>query len=353
MQREKISFPVQIQDPSKIKYIRYCREAGGLGDSLRFLGAGQGLKKKYPSARVHYYGASYLETLISLRAPAAFDLFVPCDHGTRDRDDIPDESRHRHLMTNIKYDITVDGWCPPYLHEPATEGICCRDRVELWCQEAGVDFCRPELLPTIRDVAAREKILGRTKKYSAVVGIQPGATCRSREWPYNYWDQLIKLFAQENILVILFDVCWRWLQAIDPKQKNLEPSINLSWTETIGRILATDLMITPDSGFYHLSGCLKKKCLGIFGCTSGQIISRPWKFEKKTGHYIQLRHSEIDYDQLPKENGCGRPCKPICYMRWERGWDAGRYRTERKYCSLMQQITPEMVLARSMALLGK
>lgn len=183
------------------------------------------------------------------------------------------------------------------------------------------------------------------KRYKKIIGIQPGATCPSREWPYAYWNELIKMLRNQGIHVILFDVCTRTQEEID--YSNVELSINEDWHKTLGRMDACDLIITPDSGFYHLAGCIKAKTLGIFGCTSGQIMSRIWNFEEKTHEYIQLTHDEIDKSKIPVD------CKPICYMQWCRGWNAGRYRKEkgRGYCSIIEQILPDRIFKKAMELI--
>lgn len=324
------------------EYIRVVREAGGLGDSIRVLAVCQGLQKKYPNARIHYYGADYLETLIAPRS-TAFDLYIPCRFGKRDREQPLDETKYLYLAKGIKYKESHCCWCWAYLHEPATEGICCQDRVELWCEHAEVEPTRPSLNPTEQDLKWME-IYKKKYKKQKIVGFQVGATCRSREWPFNYWNTLAFLLIKQGIHVILFDVCYRWRSEIT--YKRIETSIDKPWPETIGKLLACNLVITPDSGFFHLTGALKKRTLGLFGCTSGQIISRPWNWEAQTHTYIQLKHREIDYSKLPRE------CKPICYMRYERGWRASRYRGEKKiYCELMNQITPFLVFEKVMEIL--
>lgn len=331
-------------------YIRVVRESGGLGDLVRVLAVVQGLRKKYPQARLHFYGADYLRDLIAPRSDA-FDLYIPCAYALRNREEPLDEHRYPHLARSITYSISVDCWCWAYLHEPATQGICSSDRIELWCQRAGVEPERPALTLLESDLVWRDKCrekLGNSK----VIGIQPGATCRSREWPYQYWDVLIELCQAAGIKVVLFDVCYRWQGQIQPRE-NLEFSISRPWPETLGRLAALDLMVTPDSGFFHLAGAIKKRSLGLFGCTSGQIISRPWNFGQHTHDYLQLRHSEIDYDMLPKANTSGVPCMPICYMQWCRGWDGDRYRKHNEHCSLLVQLGPDRVFAKIQEILGE
>lgn len=321
-------------------YARFIREAGGLGDVVRIIAIGQGLKEKYKDVRVHYFGPSYLRDLIAPRTNA-IDIYFSFDCSIRPRDSTIDENVFPHLNVGIKYDISLDGWCPPYLHEPNTNGVCCQDRTELWCRIGGLPFTRPRLIPTQQDEKIRDNY---QKRYKKIIGIQPGATCRSREWPYHYWNELVTRLIKKGIHVILFDVCYRWQDEI--KNDKMELSINKSWPETVGKLLACDLVITPDSGFYHLAGALQIPSLGIFGCTSGLVISRPWQLEIKTGYYEQLLHKEIDVKLLPEG------CMPICYMRWERGWKGDRYRVERKYCSLMEQLTVDRVEARITRLLN-
>lgn len=332
--------------PEEVKFARYVREAGGLGDVVRLLALGQGMRLKYKNARLHFYGPAYLESLIAPRSDA-FDVYYSFTNGLRPRDVPLDEECFPHLDVGIDYDVSLCGWCPPYLHEPNTRGVCCQDRTELWCRVGGVPFTRPKLRLLDRDKQIRDYY---KEKHKVMVGIQPGATCRSREWPYAYWNKLCHLLAEEGVHVVLFDLCYRWLKEID--LSNVETSINKPWPETLGKLSACDLVISPDSGFFHLAGALELKSIGLFGCTSGQIISRPWNLQTRTGNYLQVSHSEIDFDLLPKTSGCNRPCQPRCYMRWERGWDSDRYRKEQRFCSLLEQISVHRVFSEVMKLLN-
>ena len=328
-----------------MSYVRVVRESGGLGDSLRVIAVAQGLQQKYPEARVHYYGPYYLQNLI---APRIDYLYIPCPMQRRDRERPLDERVYPHLARGIAYQDSVDCWCWAYLHEPHTHGICCQDRIELWCEHGNVEPSRPRLFYLDEDLFWRDKYRSRHPK---LIGIQVGATCRSREWPFSYWSKLCELFRIEGFHVILFDVCERWRGQINTD--SIEKSIGRPWPETIGKLAACNLIITPDSGFYHLAGVFKLPTLGIFGCTSGQIISRPWTWEDNTHHYIQLEHSQIDYDRLPKakDSKSRQPCQPICYMRWERGWCASRYREKIMYCSLMEQLKPITVFNRALQII--
>ena len=260
------------------EFVRVVRENGGLGDSLRVIAVAQGLEKKFPGARIHYYGPYFLRSLIAPRIPY---LYISCPSQIRNREQPLNQFKYQYLSRGINYQESVDCWCWAYLHEPATIGICCQDRVELWCEHGNVEPSRPVL--KLLDSDKRWRDFYR-KKYLKLIGFQIGATCRSREWPFSYWSTLARIFRENGYQVILFDVCERWRGQID--EKLVEKSIGRPWPETLGKLAACDLVITPDSGFYHLTGALKIKCLGIFGSTSGQIISRPWNWEVKTHHYV-------------------------------------------------------------------
>lgn len=337
--------------PEDAKFVRYVREAGGLGDIVRVLAVGEELKKKYKNAKVHLFGPAWEVPLLTARAKHAFDMFVPCEWGARERDHVIDESIHKHLKTEIKYDVTVDGWCPAYLHEAGTKGYVCQDRTELWCRYGGVDFVRPYLSPTKEDDIFCETYKKANGRRGPIIGIQPGATCPSREWPYYYWNELCKLLKEQlGAHIVLFDSCLRSMQG-GIEAKYVEPSIQRPWNETIGKILACDLLVTPDSGFYHLSGTLYKKCLGLFGCTSGVVTSRTWQMGVKTGYYLELSEDEIDYSLLPTCNHNGKPCMPKCYMQWCRGFRPDRYRKEGHSCELLRQLHPKRVFSEVLSLL--
>lgn len=329
----------------KKKFIRVIREAGGLGDAVRVLAPCLSLKKKYPNSRIHFYGPNYLKDLFLLGRIPFVDCFFPCPNQIRPRDGY--KFNFPHLEEKEKffnYEETWDMWCPAYIHEPATKGICCQDRIELFCLNANVNVSKPYIKPLPSDLAVKNFYEKKYKPDKKIIGIQVGATCPSREYPPYYWRDLIFLLEKsKKFHIIIFDVCTRHLKDLEiAKYKGkIETSINDNWNNTLGRLLACDLIVTPDSGFFHLAGCLKKKTLGLFGCTSGQITSRIWNLEEKTHYYEQLNHEEIDFSRLPKG------CKPICYMQWHRGWKGDHYRSEKKdYCELLKQLHPERVYER-------
>ena len=316
-------------------YIRAVREAGGLGDIIRVISVCQGLKIKYPDARVHLFAPYYVQDLIAPRATHAIDCYLPCHQNVRVRDAFFIESLYPHLQKNIKYAQSIDCWCPPYWHEELTKGNVCQDRNELWCRHGNVPVTRPKLnlLPQDKWVRDRYK-----KKYKKIIGIQIGATCRSREWPYSYIQKLIEILHKEKYHVIVFDVCYRAHGEVD--YSHVECSIDDCWANTVGRLAACDLVVTPDSGFFHLAGVFNLRCLGLFGCTNGQVTTIPYKIGEVTHHYMQLKRSEIDYSKLPEG------CKTYCDMRWERGWNHDLYRKKKSYCAVLSQLTPDMVFEK-------
>jgi len=236
------------------------------------------------------------------------------------------------LNRGIIYEDSVDMWCWAYLHEPSTKGVCAQDRIELWCMHGGVEPSRPKLNLLESDLVWKNRTIEKANG-KKIIGCQVGATCRSREWPYEHWNELFRRL-KHDYHIILFDVCYRWKEiSVD----GIELSIDRPWDETLGKLAACDLVITPDSGFYHLSGAIRRPTVGLFGCTSGIIISRPWRWEVETHDYLQLTHDELDKSQLYPE------CQPICYMRWERGWRGDRYRRDGEYCSVLKQLEPARV----------
>jgi ADP-heptose:LPS heptosyltransferase len=332
-----------------MKNIRIIREAGGLGDAVRVLAPCLSLRKKYPNARIHFYGSDYLKNLFLLERIPYIDCFFPCPNQIRPRDCYNFSYSHLKEKEKIfKYDATYDMWCPAYIHEPGTKGLVCQDRIELFCLNANVSPIRPFIKLIKKDLDVKD-FYKKKYKNKKIIGIQVGATCPSREYPPYLWKELIFLLQSTGLFhIIVFDVCTRHLKDLEIAKYNgkIETSINDTWANTLGRLASCDLIITPDSGFFHLAGCLKLKTLGLFGCTSGLVTSRIWNYEEETHYYEQLKHGEINFRLLPKS------CQPICYMQWCRGWKADRYRSEKKdYCSLLKQISPKRVLKRILDLL--
>lgn len=340
--KKKITLDIQKEgNPKEKTYVRVVRESGGLGDVVRCLAVAQGLRIKFPEARVHFFGPTYLAGLVSIRSKA-IDAYIHCPQMVREREAPLDENAYHHLKKGIEYLESHCAWCPAYVHEPLTNGLICQERTELWCEAANVPVTRPKLEMLSQDIKVMENM---KKSHKKIVGMQLGSTCRSRDWPFKHWGKLIEMFRKEGYHIVIFDVCYRWESDINTD--GLEMVIGGSWFDVIGKIKACDLMITPDSGFYHLTGALNQKTLGIFGPTSGQVISRIWNYEEPTHHYIQLDHDDIDHSKLPKGDVKTAPCNPICFQRHERGWSYTRYRKESRNCEIMNQTLPEYVFERA------
>lgn len=64
-------------------------------------------------------------------------------------------------------------------------------------------------------------------------------------------------------------------------------------------VAACDVMVTVDSGLYHLAAAVRTPAVGVFGITSGPLMRR-----------FYPRHSEVSAGPTERE---GLPCDSPCY----------------------------------------
>jgi len=148
-----------------------------------------------------------------------------------------------------------------------------------------------------------------------------------------HWCELILKFTQEGHAVVLLDNCTGpshgWPSTLR--------EINRPFGQLACIVSMADLVVSPDSGVYHLAGALKVPALGIFHSTNGAIISSIWK---GTGYAVTPNGKSTRHD------GCLDPC----YGFPQRG------RTRKcnsDGCVLAHQIIPDDVFRRGMEILDE
>ena len=312
-------------------HLRVLREAGGLGDVVRVLPVLTGLRRRHPTAELWVWGLGPYEPIFT--HGGCGDHFVPVALAERrPRDAFPDPAAYAYLNRSDsddplpEFDQTIDLYCPAFRHEVETEGAPSQDRIQLFCRAAGVRAGRPRYHVRPEERAGARQWLDRSGTGAAPVkvGLQPFSTAAIRNWPAARWQELAGRLIGAGRGVVVFDRSEGRLRGFPGAHCAGPPLPGLA-----ALVAEMDLMITPDSGLFHLAGAVDTPGLGLFGSTNGPLIAK-WYPKSRViqGHPARGRLE-------PGE------CKAPCYMFRSRGYDPGL--CPERGCAALNAVTVDEV----------
>jgi len=313
------------------------REAGGIGDVVRTFPAARGLKARDASARVGYVCLAGYEGLVRLCADVD-ELLAVSERARRARDERPEPARFPYLRRFGRGARFVDLYCPALRHELETRGRPRLDRVEVFCRAAGVAASTPRLaLPpeTPRRLRGRiEAFLGRT---GPLAGLAPYATHVARSWQNREGVlRLAERLRAEGFGLVFFN---SWARGRPGRGELLAdelgafPAVALGWAELAAAVSLCDVLVSVDTGILHLAGALGVRTLGLFGPTSGEVVSRPYP-----------THESLQTHVL------GACCDSPCYCLPFRGYSPAVCGAAG--CALLAGLDPDEAASRALALAG-
>jgi len=305
--------------------IRVLREAGGVGDVVRILSAIRGLREKYPDARIDVFVPRYYRGIVERGGDASNIYNAPCVEGKRRSRLAPaDEERWAYMKTNVSYDLTVDLYCPAFAHELRAGRAVYADRIELFCEAAGV---RPSSYTPSMTIAAKEQDAARKMLLERGIAegkgwivIQPFCTDGGRDWPAAHWKALADALCNAGYGVMALDSAKR------VRDFPCSRITGLSLMRVAEVLSVARLVIGPDSGMLHLAGAVGTQGIGLTAGQSGGVLYR---------HYP--RHT---YIQPSDEMVCDWPCY------WQRGRVCARqaYARRRDTCYALRTLSPATVV---------
>ncbi len=309
------------------------REAGGMGDVIRTFPVARALKDRDPAARVEYVCLAGYERLVWLFG-CVDAVHVVTERERRGRDERPDPARHPYLKSLGAFEPgtnVIDLYCPAYRHEAETGGAVTLDRVELFCRAARVEPSPPSIDLPIEDIARARERFARALGRRPVVGLAPYATHAARSWLGRArLRELGRLLRGASLGLVMFH-SWKCPRPGrdegGPADAGALPALRLKWREFACAVAACDVMIAVDTGPLHLAGALGVPTIGLFGCTSGEVVCRPYP-----------THSWFTSPELP--TGCRAPC----YGRPSRGYASDV--CGRAGCEALRRISPRDVVDR-------
>lgn len=291
-----------MSDPSTVRSIRVIRESGGLGDMLRLFPVFDGLRAKYPNARLDFWGLHEYRDLVAHCPSVNRYIECPRQH-RRPRDAKLDPKLYRYLDRGVRYDLDYDMYCPAFAHERQTRGSVTVDRVELFCRAAGLP---PG--PVVYRLTDAERQLGLSWRESLScdrpIAMQAFATHPVRCWSPERWMQLGDLLLDAGFTPVWFDCVTGRIRDLPGLQEVGNP-----WPALAAKIWACDHWIGIDSGLFHFAGAVGIPTLMISGCTSGPILCRPYP----------LAHWVSGPVPISAPKGCASPC----YAFPDRGYNPG------------------------------
>jgi len=307
--------------------VRVVREAGGIGDIVRLLPVLRGLRERYPSARIWLFAPAPYRALLR----GAYDEFRPTPwHGRRPRDKPLDERRWRYLDAGVRFDLSIDLYCPAFRHEQRQRGNVWLDRIDLMCRAADVEPSSklPQINLDPADLDAARRYLSDLSDRSdpsdrPLVALQPFSTDPARNWPVERWIRLADSLEKESCRVLVFDGCEGRTRAFR-QHRVLGRPLGL----VAALIAECDLVVGPDSGLLHVAAGVGTAGVGLFASQSPGVTYRYYP-----------RHTYV-YPAWDGQRHCRWPChwaRPArCCRRALQG--AG------KTCPMLARITVPDVL---------
>ncbi len=178
----------------------------------------------------------------------------------------------------------------------------------------------PQLFPSEADVEkVKELISARFGKSGKLVSIAPGSVWKTKRWPEDYFNELIKLLVDKGYCLILIGGKEDTHLCETMSSNNVLNFIGrLSLLESAAAIGLTDIIVTNDSAPLHMASAMDVPAIAIFGSTTPSL-----GFGPLSSNSVVLENNDLE---------C-RPC----------GRHGGN-RCKKKHFECMHNITPAMVL---------
>jgi hypothetical protein len=319
--------------------IRIVREAGGVGDVVRVLPVMAALREKYPDAKLWLYAPEPFRTIYDHGGVPFEFMPTPMGNGRRPRLAPLDEKRWSYLAApeGVTFDLSIDLYCPGFDYELRMGRATDKDRIQLFLEAAGLRSADPCPRYYVRDderAAARLFIEQHRLRGKPLVALQPFSTDASRDWPEAHWVTLANGLQRSECSVVSFDACQGRVHRFPGAHVAGQPL----WLAAA--VLAEcDLLVSPDSGLFHLAAAVDTPALGLFAQQRGDIMARFYPL-----------HDWLSPDpDVATPEGCRWPCywqRPsFCARNTLRGIGAT--------CPVLAQLLPDAVLRRVAWLLGK
>jgi ADP-heptose:LPS heptosyltransferase len=274
----QIHYVTRQKPKAKVGGILVTRAMGGLGDLLMMTAGLRALRKKYPQETIHF---------------AIPNAFFPLLEGNDDFECIDIEATSLQTTDYTRwYDLTD---CPAGRIETMELPNIKSNRIEIFAAAMGItkkELAHYGYTPRYEISAderreAEEYIAKINPDNKKIIGIQANSAETYRNWLQI--EELAFKLSQDSLVLVFNNQAFEGYEGanIIKVVKPLRASFAI--------VAQCDLIISPDSSFVHLAAALSLPAIGIFGPTSGKVISR---------HYLKSKPI------MPNKQDF--PCSP-CY----------------------------------------
>ncbi len=162
--------------------------------------------------------------------------------------------------------------CPAARVESRTAPAVTSNRIELFARGLGITGARLKTMNrrpryTVCDAERkwRDQFFADRGLHGAfVVGVQPRTDEAYRDVPH--MRQIVELLARERS-VLVFGA----MSPEDTDDPHVIQAQGLDLRRSFALASGCDVLVTPDSAFFHLAGALDLPCVGLFGPTDGRV----------------------------------------------------------------------------------
>ena len=232
------------------------------------------------------------------------------------------------------WDELIDLFCPAFAIEaraPRTEF----DRIELYCMEAGVhDFTdlTPEWVVEDRYRNQAHKLLRQhfPNRDQPLAMIAPKGMDTARTLKSPLLIPLVAALRRRGLCVAYLDA-----RPYAPLEQLKVPRItSRDWFLLGAFVQATDVLISCDTGAYHVAGAVGTPAVVLAGNQNPDILTRhyPTHVGVASLEYLEGHNEEVPW------------CSPPCTYNRRLGWDSQRCRKERGGCFFLDRIRASRVL---------
>ena len=162
--------------------------------------------------------------------------------------------------------------CPAARVESRTAPAVRSNRIELFARALGITGARLRAMDrrpryTVSDAERvwRDQFFGNRGLHGAfVVGVQTRTDEAYRDVPH--MKEIIDAIARDASVLVFGS-----LRPADIENPRVIPVQGLDLRRSFALASGCDVLVTPDSAFFHLAGALDLPCVGLFGPTDGRV----------------------------------------------------------------------------------